>query len=123
MQTLYGIEIGKHEPEQALDDLFERVDAGEQRGFIRDFVLGTIEQSATGDAVIAPLLLDWTLDRLPTLDRLILRMSVYEMRNHPETPTAVVINEAVELAKRFSTEDSGRFVNGVLANASKAGAP
>ena len=48
-------------------------------------------------------------------------MSVYELRAHPETPVAVVINEAVELAKKYSTEDSGRFVNGVLANAAGVG--
>ena len=46
-------------------------------------------------------------------------MGVFELRHHPETPKAVVINEAVELAKKFSTEDSGRFVNGVLSNASR----
>jgi N utilization substance protein B len=61
----------------------------------------------------------WTLERLPTVDRLVLRMGVYEMRHRPETPRAVVINEAVELAKKFSTEESGRFVNGVLASASQ----
>lgn len=56
----------------------------------------------------------WTLDRMPVVDRAILRLGVSELRWTTEMPTAVVINEAVELAKRFSTEDSGRFVNGVL---------
>lgn len=56
----------------------------------------------------------WTLERMPVVDRAILRLGVSELRWTPEMPTAVVINEAVELAKRFSTEDSGRFVNGVL---------
>ena len=84
-------------------------------------MLGTLEHAEQSDAVIAPLLHGWTLERLPTLDRLVLRMSVYELRHHRETPRAVVINEAVELVKKFSTEDSGRFVNGVLANASEAG--
>jgi len=68
--------------------------------------------------VIAPLLQDWTIDRLPTIDRILLRMGVYELRNRTDIPKPVVINEAVELAKKFSTEDSGRFVNGVLATAS-----
>ena len=62
---------------------------------------------------------DWTLERLPTVDRLLLRMALYEMLYEPETPRPVVINEAVELAKKFSTEDSGRFVNGVLSSAGK----
>jgi N utilization substance protein B len=96
----------------------EAPSAADQRAFVRDLVLGTLEHAEQSDAVIAPLLQGWTLERLPTLDRLLLRMSVYELRFCTDTPRAVVINEAVELAKKFSTEDSGRFVNGVLANAS-----
>ncbi|HET8931726.1 MAG TPA: transcription antitermination factor NusB [Acidimicrobiales bacterium] len=56
----------------------------------------------------------WTLDRMPVVDRAILRVGIAELRWAPETPTAVVINEAVELAKRFSTDASSRYVNGVL---------
>ncbi len=56
----------------------------------------------------------WTLDRMPVVDRAILRVGVAELRWAPATPTAVVINEAVELAKRFSTDASSRYVNGVL---------
>jgi N utilization substance protein B len=56
---------------------------------------------------------------LPTIDRIVLRMGVFELRHRTETPTPVVINEAVELAKKFSTEDSGRFVNGVLSRAAR----
>jgi N utilization substance protein B len=67
--------------------------------------------------LIGPLLEGWTLDRLPTIDRIILRMSVFELNHRKEIDSAVVINEAVELAKKFSTEDSGRYVNGVLARA------
>lgn len=56
----------------------------------------------------------WTLQRMPTLDRNILRIGTFELLGRPDVPIAVVIDEAVELAKRFSTDDSGRFVNGVL---------
>ncbi|HZX69025.1 MAG TPA: transcription antitermination factor NusB, partial [Candidatus Elarobacter sp.] len=66
---------------------------------------------------IVPLLEGWTLDRLPTIDRIILRMSAFELNHRREIDAAVVINEAVELAKKFSTEDSGRYINGVLARA------
>ena len=90
--------------------------AADTRIFVRDLVLGTLENAAESDAIIAPLLDGWTLDRLPTIDRIVLRMSVFEL-NHSSTPGPVVINEAVELAKKFSTEDSGRFVNGVLGKA------
>ena len=58
---------------------------------------------------------DWPLDRLATIDLLVLRLGAWELQHRPETPTAVVLSEAVELAVRYSTEESGRFVNGVLA--------
>ncbi len=119
LQALYSIEVGKNTPAEALEQTLTMPDVSEQRAFVRDLVFGTLEFAAESDAVIVPLLQGWTLERLPTLDRLVLRMSVYELQHCKETPSAVVINEAVELAKKFSTEDSGRFVNGVLASASK----
>lgn len=61
----------------------------------------------------------WALDRMPALDRAILRLAIYELTDRVDVPVAVVIDEAVELAKRFSTDDSGRFVNGVLAAVAK----
>ena len=57
----------------------------------------------------------WTLQRMPALDRAALRMGTAELITRPDVPTAVVLNEVVELASRFSTDDSGRFVNGLLA--------
>jgi N utilization substance protein B len=61
----------------------------------------------------------WTIARMPVIDRNVLRMAVYELSYSRDVPVAVVINEAVELAKTFSTDDSGRFVNGVLSAISK----
>jgi len=119
LQTLFSIEVGKHDAGEALDDALGRTDIGEQRGFVKDLVLGSIEHATSLDGLIAPLLVDWTLDRLPTVDRLVLRMGAFEILYRPETPRPVVLNEAVELAKKFSTEDSGRFVNGVLSNVGK----
>ncbi|MFM7270819.1 MAG: transcription antitermination factor NusB [Actinomycetes bacterium] len=57
----------------------------------------------------------WTVERMPVVDRCILRIAAYELGYEPEVPTAVAISEAVELAKQYSTKDSGRFVNGLLA--------
>lgn len=57
----------------------------------------------------------WTLARMPAIDRNVLRVGAFELLGRPDVPVAVVLDEAVELAKRFSTDDSGRFVNGVLA--------
>ena len=66
------------------------------------------------DEVITAHAKGWTLARMPTIDRTVLRIAGFELLGRPEVPVAVVLNEAVELAKRFSTDDSGRFVNGVL---------
>ena len=66
------------------------------------------------DALVGAASVDWELDRMPVLDLSVLRIAVAELIGWPETPVAVVLNEAVELAKEFSTEESGRFVNGVL---------
>ena len=67
------------------------------------------------DDLIAAHAKGWTLQRMPTIDRNVLRIGTFELMERPDVPVAVVIDEAVELAKRFSTDDSGRFVNGVLA--------
>jgi N utilization substance protein B len=117
LQTLYGTDVGHREPADMLGETTARIDGTEGRQFIKDLVYGTIEFSDESDAQIAPLLEGWTLERLPTIDRIVLRMSVFELNHLPDTPAPVVINEAVELAKKFSTEDSGRFINGVLSKA------
>lgn len=67
------------------------------------------------DALIAGRAEGWTLQRMPVIDLNIMRLAAFELVHRPDVPTAVVLNEAVELAKRYSTDDSGRFVNGVLA--------
>jgi transcription antitermination protein NusB len=119
LQTLYGTEVGHRSPEDMLGETTARIDGSEGRAFIKDLVYGTLEFADESDAQIAPLLEGWTLERLPTIDRIVLRMSVFEINHRTETPTPVVINEAVELAKKFSTEDSGRFINGVLSKATR----
>lgn len=67
------------------------------------------------DALLSAAAVDWALDRMPVVDRAVLRLAAYELLEEAEVPAAVVIDEAVELAKQYSTEESGRFVNGVLA--------
>jgi N utilization substance protein B len=81
----------------------------------RELVLGVGRNRDTIDERIAQRAKGWTLARMPVLDLNVMRLGVFELTERPHVPTAVVLNEAVELAKRFSTDDSGRFVNGVLA--------
>jgi len=71
------------------------------------------------DELIAANARGWTLGRMPEIDKTVLRIAIFELMSRPEVPKAVVIDEAVRLAKRFSTDDSGRFVNGMLTTISK----
>ncbi|TPW13241.1 MAG: nusB [Acidimicrobiaceae bacterium] len=77
-------------------------------------VLGVAEHRVELDAAIAAQAKGWTLARMPVIDLTVMRIAGFELLARPEVPVAVVLDEAVELAKRFSTDDSGRFVNGVL---------
>ena len=78
-------------------------------------VQGVEQHLAELDAAISAHAKGWTLQRMPAIDRNGLRVGAFELLGRREVPVAVVLDEAVELAKRFSTDDSGRFVNGVLA--------
>jgi transcription antitermination protein NusB len=79
-----------------------------------NLIRGVVEHRARLDAAIAARATGWSLGRMPVLDLSVLRVGAFELAERPEVPVAVVIDEAVELAKRFSTDASGRFVNGVL---------
>ena len=114
LQALYAIVVGHREPGETLTEMVGDGDESDYRAFVKDLVLGTLDNAAEADVLLAPLLEGWTIERLPTIDRLLLEMGTFELRHRPQTPRAVVINEAVELAKKFSTEESNRFVNGVL---------
>lgn len=121
LQALYSVAIGRREPGEALAEVVNERAETEHRVFVQDLVLGTLEFGEQADRILSPLLEGWTIERLPTIDRLLLQMGTFELRCRLLTPQAVAINEAVELAKRFSTEDSGRFVNGVLSAVVKSG--
>jgi transcription antitermination protein NusB len=79
-------------------------------------VEGVVQHQAALDEAITAHAKGWSLARMPTIDRTVLRIASFELLGRSDVPVAVVLNEAVELAKRFSTDDSGRFVNGVLSS-------
>jgi N utilization substance protein B len=83
--------------------------------FAVDLVRGVEEQQPRIDGLIEANAIGWALGRMPVVDLAVLRLATYELLAHPDVPTAVVISEAVELASQYSTDESGRFVNGVLA--------
>lgn len=84
--------------------------------FAADLVAGVGAVQERLDELISRFAVDWTVERMPVIDRTVLRIATFELVERPEVPIAAVISEAVELAKTYSTEDSGRFVNGVLAS-------
>ena len=82
--------------------------------YAQDLVRGTIENQEKIDDMIRAQADNWRLERMPAVDRNILRLAIYEMLHERETPKLVVMDEAIELAKKFGSEQSGRFVNGLL---------
>ncbi len=92
-------------------------------GKARRLFVGTLSHRAELDAAIDAVSDHWRVDRMPVVDRAVLRLALYELRHEPDTPVAVVLSEAVRIAKTFSTERSGHFVNGVLATLAKRERP
>jgi N utilization substance protein B len=100
------------ETERALDEP-ERQASWE---YAQNIVEGVVAHSVEIDEVIQTYSRGWTLERMPAVDRAILRIAVWEIMFNPEVPAVVAVNEAVESAKMFSTEESSNFVNGLLAS-------
>ena len=115
LKTLYQIDVTRDSPAEALKIFFRhhRVSVSSQP-FVARLVEGTAQHLAEIDPLLRRHATNWTLERMAIVDRNILRLGAYELLHETETPPKVVINEAVELAKRFGTADSGKFVNGVL---------
>ncbi|GAA2014913.1 transcription antitermination factor NusB [Microbacterium ulmi] len=88
--------------------------------YAREIVDGVIDNRDAIDEQITTFAKDWSLARMPAVDRAVLRLAVWELLYNDEVPTAVAIDEAVELAKEFSTDDSGSFVHGVLARIARS---
>ena len=109
LSLLYEAETKNVAPAVLIDELPVPPDP-----FAASLVVGVGDRREEIDGLIARHAIGWALERMPAIDRAVLRMATYELLALPETPTAVVISEAVELAGSYSTEESGRFVNGVL---------
>lgn len=115
LKVLFQIEVGKLPEEEVLETTFEQVHPPEEdRQFIRDLTQGVLREAQRLDEIIAGLAEGWRLDRLAKVDKSVLRAALFELIHHADVPVSVVINDAVEIAKKYSTEDSGRFVNGIL---------
>ncbi len=112
LQALFQQDLTDSKKED-LDDLLAEAAEGE-RDYARALVTGVLENKQELDSRITEVTDNWKLERIAAVDRAILRLGLYELLEMSEVPPKVVINESVELAKKFSTEKSGAFVNGVL---------
>lgn len=121
LQTLYEQDFRR----ECDDPLFSRVEVLERniarysetiedKDFIKRLVDGTSDNQDALDSIIRPVAPEWPIEQIARMDRIILRMGVYELMHDKSVPPKVVINEAVELAKAFGGDNSSKFINGVL---------
>lgn len=115
LNVLYQVDIAKLPPDEALSTAIENTKLIEEAAnFTSELVQGTLANLGEIDKRLVDLSVGWELQRQPAVDRNILRMAIYEILYLDYIPSSVSINEAVELAKKFSTDESGKFINGVL---------
>ncbi|MBU8907732.1 transcription antitermination factor NusB [Desertibacillus haloalkaliphilus] len=118
VQSLFQIDVSDTDWQEAIENTLE--DNEEQDAFITELVRGTLAHQKEIDQIITDHLENWTLERVGNVDRAIMRMAIYEMKYIEDIPMNVSLNEAIEQAKAFGGEESGRFVNGVLSKVAKA---
>lgn len=121
LQTLYEQELRQDAGDagfdinKVLDRNIERYkDMLDDVAFIKKLVAGVSKNAAQLDATLQPVAPEWPIDQIARMDRIVLRIGLYELENEADVPPKVVINEAVELAKAFGGDNSSKFVNGVL---------
>ena len=114
LSLLYEAEVKDLTPAELLEELPVRPEE-----FVVELICGVGDDRERIEDLIARFAIGWPTERMPAIDRNILRLATFELLGRPEIPVGAVLSEAVELAKRYSTDDSSRFVNGVLAAVAK----
>ncbi len=115
MQALYQLDVQGNDVFDSLKEFFTESERDVYTGQLAwEWMKGTWDNIAKCDELISAASIKWHFDRLSPVDKSILRLSVYHLKFCPDIPPKVVINEAIELAKKFSTDKSPAFVNGVL---------
>ena len=116
LQILYAIDITKDDPQDCIGCFWEGSDekSDEVKKFANTLVLGVSDKKNDIDKMISEYATNWQLERMAVIDRNILRFSTYELLFMKDIPPKVSINEAIDIAKKFGGNDSGKFVNGVL---------
>jgi N utilization substance protein B len=115
LQTLYAQEVSGTDWKTAFEDNVERrKPSDEVVEYAERLVTNVMDEKANLDSLIKNRLENWALERVSIVDRTILRIALSELLHCPEVPANVIMNEAIEIARKFSSADAGRFVNGVL---------
>ena len=119
LQMLYQWEVGRSSADESVATYWPEHDAGHEmpeplREFANSLVRGTIARLKEIDAILTAHAQNWRIERMAVIDRLVLRLAIYEMLAEADTPPRVIINEALELARTYSGDEAVGFVNGVL---------
>lgn len=119
LQMLYQWEVGRVSAHEAIVTYWPSRDDDDElsellQGFANELVHGTTRQVTEIDALLAAHAQNWRVERMAVLDRLVLRLAVYELLTAPDTPPRVVINEALELTRAYTGDEAVGFVNGIL---------
>ncbi|MGU3470401.1 transcription antitermination factor NusB [Paenibacillus sp. D51F] len=125
VQGLYQMEMNEVTAEEAVVMLLEeasqeneigadKMEEGETGGFAKELIQGVIERKAAIDSMLQQYLTGWQVERLSRVDLQVLRLACYELVFRTDVPPKAAVNEAIELSKHFGTDESGKFVNGVL---------
>ena len=117
MQVLFHLGFSRGDPSEVFDLVCENFNYRESiRPFSKELVLGVCDKTKELDQLLSLASKNWRIERMPGLDRSILRLAIFELLFMTDIPPKVSINEAVEMGKKFGSEDSGSFINGVLDN-------
>lgn len=115
LKILFEVELSNNFHEEVLAEYLKKYKPDKNTtAFISEIVRGTISNMDKIDELIQKHIIDWKLNRLANVDKTILRFAIYEILYMPDIPYSVTINEAIEITKKFGTEESAKFVNGVL---------
>ena len=117
LQMLYQLDMSRGEADEIVARFWQTNEAdSEVRAFADELVRGVVKNMGELDDLLSSHSTNWKISRMAAVDKNVLRLAAYELTNRPDIPVKVTINEAVEIAKRFGTAESGAFVNGILDN-------
>ncbi len=124
LKVLYARDIGKNDPQEIMELLFAEGETEQKiQDFCRVLVGGVLENLQAIDLLISKYATDWPVERMAAVDRNLMRIALFEFYFSGSVPGAVAVNEAIELAKNYGSEESPRFINGILGNILKEQSP